>query len=572
MNSIILNSETTFLKQLEDVFNINDMSKFLFKNEIAVFTILFFIKARNWPLKNKPLDNDPVETIPLLWGFLFAPSKKSIQIIYDIHPTKCFPARYNSFNFNSKISIMPVEKNKYGHILAGCSRNFVEISGYKYKVWDKIPIYCSIFGLPDDCYEENFENRMLDTLKKYNSLNIWCFKENEYLKEKIESSVDLKYMKGSFLPARFYMYIDTAANFLKGVFSSRDLITLNNVSWYSSGKEFIDDMNINGPDSFRFEEQASYYIKKRIIFELVRLSLLIKNNSLFKSYIPSGPPTLDIEVESKFKKDLNQILTESKKKTEFYINSVIKIIRPNINIDALKKTRFLVTDLEFIHVLYPIDPKTRMFNFPCLFCSIIWSGIRAGFTIDFNAFTLPCHSCIKSCKYFMNKCINFDCLSNGLEFIEKQHNLIENLLAKYEGFKIYSYGQSDVYQLEQGINFFSDSLDIQKYKRRNRIREKRIIEVSEDLSIKNMSLKNIEMEIIQNWLIGWTRLHQKKNFNRRFLTKYNSPNWRMKYKEAINSVIDDTISALFYLIYKKYLKSNAPIKLIDTNQKRLLLC
>jgi len=559
MNTIILDNKIRYLKQLETIFPMSEITRFLLKNNFGIVIILDYVKARDWPRRNRPLKNKPIEKIPLLWGFFHALDDEQIEMTFDIHPAKCFPNLYNANNPNSRRSFMPVVKNN-GYTLAGCSRNFVEISGYKYKVWDKTPDYCAIFGLPDDCYSSKFEENMLDILNEHKKLKIWCFEETEYIPEKIGPIASLNYMKGGFLPHRHFIYIDTAANFLKGIYSQNELERLNSEVWYASGRDFIEDMNLNNPEGYNFEEQAIYYIKKRLIFEFVRLSLLLRNKDSFTSFIPISPPLLDFKIEQEFLERFETILQKFKKNIFNYLNKLLNKVKNILDMKSFKRSRFLVTDLEFIHVLYPTGSNARIFNFPCIFSSIIWQGPREGFMTDINVFKLPCHFCTKHCSSFKNRILNFDCLTFGFQFIKKQQTMIEYLLARYEGFKVYSYGRSDVFQLEQGINFFTDSFEIQEYERRNRKRTKRITQVSEDLAITGKSLKMIEDEILKKWLIGWERKEPKKRVNRRFMTNYNSQNWEPRYVEAINSVIGDNISAFLFLLYKKYRNSNKNVK------------
>lgn len=93
------------------------------------------------------------------------------------------------------------------------------------------------------------------------------------------------------------------------------------------------------------------------------------------------------------------------------------------------------------------------------------------------------------------------------------------MLSKYEGFKIYTYGRSDIFQLEQGSDFFSDSFERHRYERRNRKRAQRIVDISEDLSVPDTALSEIEHEVLTKWLVGWSRKEGKVNVNTRFMTR-----------------------------------------------------
>lgn len=126
------------------------------------------------------------------------------------------------------------------------------------------------------------------------------------------------------------------------------------------------------------------------------------------------------------------------------------------------------------------------------------------------------------------------------------------MLLKYDNFKIFTYGRGDAFQLEQGRNFFSDSFEQKRYERRNRRRTQRIVDIMEDLSIEGKSLEEIENEVLQHWLIGWSRKEPKVNVNSRFMTRYGTSRWGSRYSEAVNSCSLDTISAFLFLLYTKY--------------------
>lgn len=561
MEEFILNNETVISK-IGSIFSLNNVAEFLFKNKIGILIVLDYVKAKAWPQKDKKLVNEPVEKIPLTWAFFHAPDKDSIKMVYDIHPAKCFPQLYNQHNPNSKKSVMPIRKDDDGDTLAGCSRNFVNISGVRYEIHDLTPKYCSIFGIPDDCYDSNFEKRMIDFLKQQGSLEIWCFEKTDYIQEKIEPAIKLNYMKGSFLPSKHFMYVDTSERFLRGVFKSKELNDINQELWYSSGKEFIEDLDLNDLESFRYEEQAIYYIKKRFMFEFARQSLLMLNKGAFSSYVPIGPPPLDSNKENAYQKSSRELLDKIEKEIESHLNTFIKCIETSIKPALFNPTRFLVMDVEYLPVTYP-GKGQRSFNFPCMFVNIIWQGPKEGFKVDINILNLPCHACKKtdSCKPFKSCYLLFDCLPYCYTFLDKQINFIEELLTKYEGFKIYTYGKSDTFQIEQGNNFLSDSYELLRFKRRNRKREKRIVDISYDLSSPGIGLDNIESNILARWLIGWSRRRNKVNVTSRVMTKFDSKSWKNNYSEAINSCVSDTLSAFLYLVYRTYRLNDTPVKL-----------
>jgi len=192
------------LSELKDVFSVSNAANFLARHKIGVVIILEYAKARDWPWKGQPLTNEPIEKIPLVWAIFDSVDSSNIRMVWDIHPAKCFPQRYNRYNPNSRDNAMPIVKHEEA-TLAGCSRTFVTMSKRRYEVAEKTAEYCSIFGLPDDCYDPGFETRMIGALKSYQQLDLWCFERTEFIDERVEPSVKLHYMKGEFLPSRHFI-------------------------------------------------------------------------------------------------------------------------------------------------------------------------------------------------------------------------------------------------------------------------------------------------------------------------------------------------------------------------------
>lgn len=528
-----------------------EIANFLFENNIGIFVVLHHVKAKDWPRKGQELDSDNNIIIPLVWAVFDAMDSESIRMRWDVHPAKCFPQRYNQYNPNSKKFIMPIIKRE-GATLAGCSRNFVTISSRKYEVYEKTPKYCSIFGLPDDCYDPEFEKRLLQTLKSYASRGLWCFERTQYINENIEPLISLRFMKGEFLPSLHFIYSDTPEHFLKGIYKGRDLEHLSSESWYSSGWELIEDLNLENRDRcFRFEEVANENIRKGLIRQFIKLLLLLMHQESFSAFVSAGPPALNLKKEKEVSNSLKAIIAKVEKEIEAYVDTVIQGLRENGVLRHLGNTRFMVMDVEYMHVSYPTKSRESAFNFPCIFSSLIWRGAREGFKTNINVFTLPCHFCGGGCKIFNRKSLNFSCLSAAFAFIERQASMIEELLQKYEGFKIYTYGRSDVLQFEQAANFFTDSFEIARYERRNRKKARRIVEISEDLSIPGVKLSEVEDEVLKKWLPGWSRKDKKVEVNPRFMKRYNSPDWESDYYTAINSSVCDTTSAFLYLLHQQ---------------------
>jgi len=360
------------------------------------------------------------------------------------------------------------------------------------------------------------------------------------------------------------MYIDTPEHFLKGIYGSKQLENFSGELWYSTGRELIEDMNLDNKEfGFRFEEQANYYIRKRLIYEFARLSLLLMKRDSFSSFSVTTTPKLCLDNEQEIKDSIDSIIMTIKGDKERHAFEVISKIHRYIDFQSFRNSRFMVTDVEYMHIPYPTGNAARFFNFPCIFSNIIWRGVREGLSIKTNVFVIPCHFCEQPCGFFKKKFFNYNCMAHSFEFIEKQASLVEEMLLKHAGFKIFTYGRSDIFQLEQGSDFFSDSFDKRRYERRNRKRAQRIVDISEDLSVPEKALNEIEQEVLEKWLVGWTRKESKVNVNPRFMTKYGHSKWKANYTQAISSCVLDTISSFLYLIYKKYRIGNIPVTYLE---------
>lgn len=523
-------------------------ASFLRERTEAILVVLNHVKATDWPWKGLHFANNPVTRIPLTWGLFRAIDDSTIVMSYDVHSTKCMPKRYNESNPNSNSSRMPIHQIR-GRTLAGCCRSFVMLKGRRYEVAQKTPEYCSAFGLPDDCYDPDFEQRMIDQLVSHNNLKIWCLEQTDFLTEEWSKPLSLSYMKGEFLPAKHFIYKDTAAHFLKGIYEAKKLESLNSEVWYSSGRELINEMNLEIQGTgFRFEEQAEYFIRKRMVFEFLRLLLILMNRSAFSSFVAKGPARLKIDREQEVRRHMGSISDAVKREGGEFLSSSLASSRGVVLPRSLKNARFIVMDIEHVHVAYPYEVG-RTFNFPAMFSSLIWEGTRTGLTADLSALVLPCHFCSTSCKDFSRSALHFDCLSFALDFVERQTSYIQDLLLRYDGFQIYTYGRSDPFQLEQADSFFSDSYDLRLYARRNRKTQRRIVDITRDLAVPGTSLQQIEDAVLRKSLSGWSRKAAKVNFNTRFMMKYDSPRWETAYYEAMTSCMLDTVSAFLYLVH-----------------------
>lgn len=540
-------------------FQAEELTYFLSTNNVGLLIVLDFVKAKDWPYYGKTLRNDPIKNIPLIWALFYSEDGKSVKVTFEIHPTKCFPNLYKKSNRNYLKFPTPIVTESDG-TLGGCLRNSVNINGRRYAV--KAPEYCSIFGVPDDCYDLPFEERMLKFLISKANLNIWCYETTEYIKNNIDPYIKIKYMKGEFLPSKYFMYVDAPTKFLKGIFKHKDIIPLNQDFWYLNGKEFIDERNLDDTErDFRFEEKSINIIKNRLKFEFLRQLVLLMNKDQFKNYIPTNYPQLNLKNKNLIEQDIRNIIQPIVYEVKLELENILKNLGENVNKSRFNSSRLLVLDVEYAHVTFPTGSEERSFNFPCMFSSILWEGPREGLKININPLILPCHLCVDSCDNFKKSNLKFDCLVFAHQFIDNQISLIEEMFARHDNFKIYSYGKSDILQLEQSDNFFIDSFETRAYLRRNRKRAKTIANISSDISEPSKSLEDIEHEHLEKWLDGWSRKYMHQNVNRRFMTRWGSQNWKTNYHEAIRISISDTSSAFLYLIYKNYRIDHEKVKL-----------
>lgn len=561
MNKINLEQEKKIISKI-DIFNIKDAAIFFKENKCGILILLDFIKANDWPKKGVAFTNENPDVIPILWSFFYVDENENVLMEYDIHPMRCFPNRYVKNNTNSKIYPLEItnEMIRGKNVTPGACRNTVHINKRKCIILEKNPEYCSIFGIPHDCYDRNFEIKMEKNLKKYKEMKCWVFCQNDYLESNIKDILNISYMKNEFLPKNRYFYNEHPGKFLKAIFTNTELKDLNEEISYPSGKEIIDEMNFNNKHGFKYEEEAEYFIKKRLIYEFVREFLLLKNKDHFSNFT-TKPSSFEFDKDEEVNLELDKIIKKIEKSSNFYVNHLLREMLKNkiLNENKLKNSRFMVFDVEYISITYPTN-RVGKINFPCIFSNIIWNGIKNGFTTEINLYSLPCHICKKNCKTFNSKKLEFNCIHNANFFISKQVETIEKLLATYEGFKIYSFGKSDFHQLEQSEYFFSDSDEYYGFKRKNRKKIQRIVNIAEDLAKEHVKLEKIENDILEKWLIGWSRNTKNINKNNRIMTKYGAKNWKENYTEVINACVEDSISALLFLIYSNYISDKTQIQ------------
>ncbi len=388
IQKLSLKNEKRFLDNLKTIFSLKNISEYLFNNSIGILILLSHNKCKDWPRKDQELNNEPTEEIPFLWALCYAENKTNVIILYDFHPAKCFPTKYNKENDNPFKKQLPLERDQNG-TLAACARFQVHVNGYGYNILEKIPLYCSVFGMPDDCYSSNFENVMLANLSKFKYLNLWCFEETNYISEKLLPQVNLKFFKGNLLPSKLFPFIDSASSFLRGIFKMREINSLNSEPWYSECYELIHDLNpFESSDYFRYEEETIYFIEKKLIYEFIRLGLLIKNREKLDKFNRDYRPKLELESLNNYLLDINNIIINIEETVKDYLNNFIDKYKQKINFDKFKKSRFLVLDVEFAHISYPDGNVDRTFNIPCIVTNIIWQGIRKGFDVKIYIHTL----------------------------------------------------------------------------------------------------------------------------------------------------------------------------------------
>ncbi|MFW5895705.1 MAG: hypothetical protein ACOCT9_03065, partial [archaeon] len=508
------------------IFDLGEAIRTLMENDWGILILLDFIKANEWPVK-EPFSHDP-KTIPLIWAIFFVEDDE-LKYFYDIHYTKCFPKRYNKNNEDSRKHFVTVNKeNLNGEIVTRCGcRTVVHLNDQEKDILEKNPEYCSIFGLPDDCYSPKFEKRMKKKLKEFTDLNVWVFDETRYLEKELEEEIDLNYMKREFIPNKHYIYTNSTLKILKGIYSNAELDCLKKYLFFTEGRDLIEKMDLDDEGFFRYEEKAEKIIQMKLIFEFIREFLLLKNKETFSDFEASGA-SADANKLEKVHSNINGIKREIEKKVKTHLDSIYDQIASERPIkEKLISSRFLVLDVEFIHSTYPTG-KQGKFNFPCIFSNISWEGVRKGFVPKLFVFTIPCHICEKSCKEFDNNLLKFDCIKESENFIHSEIHYIEEFLCTYEGFKIYSYGDTDISELEHAMHFFSESSELPTFERKNRKRVSRIGDISEDISPEDKSLEEVEDEI-ENWLEGLSRKQDHIKKYSRFMTTHDSDYWEERY-------------------------------------------
>ncbi len=549
MNKLIFTKKNKFLNRFSKIFPITEAINHLYAQKNGIFILLSHHKAKTWPRKYVSFSKESVQ-IPLIWALFYANEDLEITMEFSIHPMKCLPRSYNLSNKNSKrFPILAYEFNN--KTLSGCGSN-VFIDGNRYSSSPVTTQYCSAFGLPDDCYSSEFEKKMVKNLKTHEDLNLWCFEKSDYFIEKIDPYVNMNSMQEEFLPTENYFYVDKSGNFLKGIYKAKTLENLNREIWHITGRELINEMQISNLSSVLYEEDTIFRLKIKILHEFVRQQLLLMNKEKIKSSY-TLPVTSRFQTDEKLgiEKKISLITNSIEQEATKYLNSFIQKYKDKIDLTAFNKARFLVMDLEFLRIENPSDKKNSFIrNFPSIMSNIVWHGPRTGFSTHINVFFLPCNICIeKPCMALKKRGIRFDCLHFAKEFISKEKKLIKELLSRYENFKMYSYGQSDICELECAMNFVIDSSDYIRFERKNRVLKKRLIEMHNDVALHETSLKKVENSILKKRFIGWSRKNpqiQKKPT--KFMKTHDSKFWKRNYEVVLNACTSDAISCFLYLL------------------------
>jgi len=553
-------------------FSPEDLSNYLFSNNCCVSLVLTFDKAQHWPFLRTRFVDQRVENIPVLWAILFAKSQTQIGLLWDIHPMKCFPTLYISNNPNySKYKIPPLQKNNGSSTLSGCTRFVVNISGKEYS--GRQPEYCSAFGLPDDCFDPNFGKKYITALEQFKGQSIWFLENSVFLQNNCSERISKQCMKDTFLPRQYFFYIDSSAQFLSGIFSTAEMAEINRNFWYPNGHDFIKERDYhNSGRPFRFEESSIATIKNKVIFELIRLSLLLKNQDKFRVFTIRDTPQFNEERKNRSELCIKEIIAEVKSENEQKCNSTIQSLIPHLDQTQLKRADFLVLDVEFYSVNYPTqspikDP--RVFKFSCIYSSIYWNSKSRSAEVDINVLNLPCHFCEKPCRENKKHSLKFDCTYFANSFVNKQTTFFKEKLAECNSLKLYSYGNGDFKQLEHSDNFFINSYNARMYYRKNRKKPLRIIHLAEDVSIPDTRLATIEKDIIKPWLIGWARQGNHVNVNRNFSTPFSNQDFKKRYHDAIETCVADSMSTFLYLLYRDYRLNDKPINVRQNVQTTL---
>jgi hypothetical protein len=532
------------------------LARFALANKIAILSVLEHEKAENWPETGKSLHNEERFTIPLVWGILSAVDDSAMLLEYDIHPGKCFPGLYNKSNENSATHRMPpVSDCSSG---GGCARTLVTVRGTKYLVADLVPVYCSVFGLPDDCYSTLFQRRMLEVLKQYSQYETWSLKKTPYSEATVRPALNLHYLQEEVLPKQYYPYVDSSENYLRGIVPATSLEPLRRHSWYLGGSELIEELDPKNPVGFSNEISAERSIVLRIVFESIRLLLIRQDTASYASFIPSGFPPLDETQKDETNKRVSEVIESVRADAESYIRSLMKSIESRLDWTDLQKKPFIIMDLEYLHSIYPTT-KDRTFNFPCIFANIVVLG-KTDISLKLLANKLICNYCTSCpCSSLKKKsALNFNCLCYSRTAVDECLAFLEQMMARNENLRVYSYGKSDCFEIEHAYNFFSSDSEHLLFIRRNRIRARRITELAGDLSIEGKSLTDLENEVISKWLKGWSRRYPKVDVNRRILTPLSSEKWEQRFREALSIPVDDAVSALLLFLHSRDSRKKTP--------------
>ena len=159
-------------------------------------------------------------------------------------------------------------------------------------------------------------------------MKCWVFSKNDSLESNIKDILNISYMKNEFLPKNRIFYTEHPDKFLKAIFTNAELEDLNKEISYPSGKDIIYEMNFDNRYGFRYEEEAEYFIKKRLIYEFIREFLLLKNKDHFSDF-KTESSSFDFDKSEKVNLEIDKIIKKIEKSSDFYINHLLREMSKN---------------------------------------------------------------------------------------------------------------------------------------------------------------------------------------------------------------------------------------------------
>ena len=531
----------------------SQMKNYFSTKKIGLLIILNHVHGKQWPYKLTKYKREYSESFPIVWAFLYLDDNSNFQLYFHIHPVKCLPSIYANSSTDLEVKSFALdctELDDVKYTIGGC-RYTISNGKHKYKLGNTFD-YCLNFGLPDTCYSPELVDNLLYYLEQHAKMNIWMFEQNEFSNQLThKTNHEYHYIEQEILPAFKYFYKDKSLNALRGIMTNKKRELFSKSVWFDSGKHLIHSINSEAKIDI-MEELIILKLRNKIMDEFERMIVLMMNRDKFDKI--GGLELPKIDYGNKNDSEFDRIERLVKAKMDTFSNRIMIQMQNNdiIDMDKLKNKRFMVFDIEHIHLLNPInDVDSQTFNFPSIFSSIVWEGIRKGPTLEINYFSLPCHYCPDVCDNPKKGHIKYQCASYSLDFINAQKKLFQNMLIQHNNFKIYSFGKNDPKQFEYANSYLWDNEE--EFKRKNRAASKTLSEFTIDLSKGNKSLQYIEDIIIKPQLNGWKRPIIHKKVNHEFLKLRNgSPHWKGGFYNSLLCCSSDALSAFLYLLLKEY--------------------